>query len=81
MQQMACYTEPSEQSPLVTVWKRTVFKKYFAGDSMNHLFMIGQRQPIRLAEPDGDSKSSWRKTENIFSIKKSCQFCYFFFLQ
>ena len=35
--QMVCYTEPSEKSSLETVWKRAdTFKKYVAGDWMNH---------------------------------------------
>ena len=38
MHQMVCYTEPSEKSSLETVWKRAgTFKKYLAGDWMNHL--------------------------------------------
>ena len=38
MRQMVCYTEPSEKSSMETVWKRAgTFKKYLAGDWMNHL--------------------------------------------
>ena len=36
--QMVCYTEPSEKLSLETVWKRAgTFRKYMAGDWMNHL--------------------------------------------
>ena len=36
--QMVCYTEPSEKLSLETVWERAgTFKKYLAGDWMNHL--------------------------------------------
>ena len=38
MRQMVCFTESSEKSSLETVWKRSgSFKKYLAGDKMNHL--------------------------------------------
>ena len=38
MHQMVCYTEQSKKLSMETVWKRTdTFKKYLAGDWMNHL--------------------------------------------
>lgn len=40
MPQIVSYTEPSEKSSLETIWKRAgTFKKYWAGDWMNHLLL------------------------------------------